>query len=32
MFVVEFVPGAARQAAEARDWWHAHREKAPAAF
>ena len=32
MFVVEFVPGAARQAADARDWWYAPREKAPAAF
>lgn len=32
MFVVEFVPRAARQAAEAREWWVANREKAPEAF
>lgn len=32
MFVVEFVPGAARQTARARDWWHANRDKAPEAF
>jgi plasmid stabilization system protein ParE len=32
MFVVEFVPEAAQQAAEARDWWRAHRDKAPFAF
>ena len=32
MFVVEFVPGAARQVAEARAWWHENREKAPTAF
>jgi plasmid stabilization system protein ParE len=32
MFVVEFVPRAARQAAEAEEWWHAHRDKAPHAF
>jgi plasmid stabilization system protein ParE len=32
MFVVEFVPEAAQQAAEAQDWWRAHRDKAPDAF
>jgi plasmid stabilization system protein ParE len=32
MFIVEFVPEAAQQAAEARDWWRAHRDKAPDAF
>jgi plasmid stabilization system protein ParE len=32
MFVVEFVPEAAQQAAEAEDWWRAHRDKAPDAF
>jgi plasmid stabilization system protein ParE len=32
MFVVEFLPRAARQVAEARDWWRANRDKAPDAF
>ena len=32
MFVVEFVPGAARQTARARDWWFENRDKAPHAF
>ena len=32
MFSVEFVPGAARQVADARDWWFANRDKAPLAF
>jgi plasmid stabilization system protein ParE len=32
MFAVEFVPAAARQAAEARDWWFENRDKAPGAF
>ena len=32
MFSVEFVPGAARQVADARDWWFANRDKAPFAF
>lgn len=32
MFVVEFAPGAAQQALEARDWWTTNREKAPGAF
>jgi plasmid stabilization system protein ParE len=32
VFVVEFVPRAARQLAEARDWWRSNRDKAPDAF
>lgn len=32
MFVVEFVPRAARQVAQARQWWVEHRDKAPDAF
>lgn len=32
MFTVEFVPTAARQVADARDWWFEHRDKAPFAF
>ncbi len=32
MFFVEFVPGAARQVADARDGWFANRDKAPFAF
>lgn len=32
MFAVEFVPAAARQAANARDWWFEHRNKARTAF
>lgn len=32
MFVVEFVPSAARQMAIARDWWRTNRNKAPDAF
>jgi plasmid stabilization system protein ParE len=32
MFIVEFVPEAAAQAAEAQAWWRAHRDKAPFAF
>ena len=31
-FVVEFVPRAARQTAEAQEWWLANRDKAPNAF
>jgi plasmid stabilization system protein ParE len=32
MFVVEFLPRAARQMVDAREWWREHREKAPDAF
>ncbi|KIG19077.1 hypothetical protein DB30_05981 [Enhygromyxa salina] len=32
MFVVKFVPRAARQAAEVDDWWGWNRDKAPDAF
>lgn len=32
MFVVELVPGAARQVLRAADWWRANRDKAPDAF
>jgi plasmid stabilization system protein ParE len=32
VFSVEFVPAAARQVVEARDWWVENREKAPEAF
>ena len=32
MFVVELMPRAARQTAQAREWWRANRDKAPDAF
>jgi plasmid stabilization system protein ParE len=32
VFTIEFLPTAAQQAADARDWWYENRDKAPTAF